>query len=646
MAFPRRAILLLLTASISGAAALMGGWPGPYWRLWERAFEDQLQVLLGERPPPKEVVVVAIDEATLQQGDWFDRQHAAPTWAQGIGALPWPRAAYGLVAERLLQAGARVVAINVTFAGSSQRGAADDQALAALLRRHPGRIALAAEMSEGSDSRGAGALALVRPEPFMGLPGLPGAIGLSNTPMRLPGEPFRHPEAYAGGLLRSEGVTTPPSLPLAILRLAGRQSRQADAESWLNAYGPEGTFPRLSAWEVLDGARWRAHPQRAALGGAIAIVGQTLSQGDDGYPTAFGPLSGPELLATATANSLQGDGLRPWPVHKRDRALLAGGVVWLVGALALLRMGLPWRLSLVGLALAGVFGVGVLVQQRLHVWLPLLAPAAGLALLAGVFSADAYLLEGNERRRLRRTFERYVSPGVVAEILADPAAAQGILRGRTLDVTVLFCDLKGFTSLTRERSAAGESEAHVRQLNTYLGAMVEVIMAHGGTVDKFIGDAVMAVFGSPMGRGLAEEARAAVGCALAMGESLASLNAEWRRQGVISLANGIGIASGPAVVGQIGSPKRMEFTVIGDTVNRAARLESLTRSLGATLLFDRQTAERLGQGAGERGLPGGASTVVPAVSRGVHPIKGLGDVEVFSPGGQGAISQAWPAADM
>ena len=277
------------------------------------------------------------------------------------------------------------------------------------------------------------------------------------------------------------------------------------------------------------------HPQRAALGGAVAIVGQTLSQGDDGYPTAYGPLSGPELLATATANSLKGDGLRPWPVHQLDRALVAGGVVGFVGVLTLLRKGLPWRLSLVGLALAGVFGVGVLVQQRWHAWLPLLAPAAGLALLAGVFSGDAYLLEGKERRRLRRTFERYVAPGVVAEILADPAAAQGILRGRTLDLTVLFCDLKGFTSLTRERSAAGQSETHVRQLNTYLGAMVEVIMAHGGTVDKFIGDAVMAVFGSPVGRGLGEEARAAVGCALAMGESLASLNDELRLQGVIAL---------------------------------------------------------------------------------------------------------------
>jgi adenylate cyclase len=254
-------------------------------------------------------------------------------------------------------------------------------------------------------------------------------------------------------------------------------------------------------------------------------------------------------------------------------------------------------------------------------------------LLGVVMSGDAYLLEGRERRHLRRTFERYVAPGVVAEILADPAAAQGILRGRTLEVTVLFCDLKGFTRLTRERSAAGDSEAHVRQLNTYLTAMVDVIMAHGGTVDKFIGDAVMAVFGSPVGRGEGEEARAAVACAGAMGEALAGLNAEWQKAGIECLANGIGIASGPAVVGQIGSPKRMEFTVIGDTVNRAARLESLTRSLGATLLFDGTTAKRLIQKTGqpkEGDIPEQARRTLAATSVGVHPIKGLGDVEVFS----------------
>ncbi len=633
---PRRVALWLLTAGLGGLSGWMGGWPGPYWRMWDRAFEDQAQVLLGERTPPKDVVVVAIDEATLQQGDWFERQPDPPTWAQGIGTLPWPRAAYGRLAERLLEAGASVVALNVTFEGPSGRGPADDGALASLLRRHPGRVALAAEMSEGNDARGAGALTLVRPESFMGLPGMERAIGLSNTPVRLPGDPLLHPEAYAGGLLRREGVATPPSLPLTILRLAGRQSRQDDATSWLNGYGPEGAFPRLSAWEVLDGDRWRNHPKRGALAGALAIVGQTLSEGDDGYPTPYGPLSGPELLATATANSLAGDGLRPWPSRPPARALVAAAPVVLVGVLALARAGLPWRLSVVGLALAAQLGVGLLLQQRQHLWLPLLAPAAGLALLGVVFSGDAYLLEGRERRRLRRTFERYVAPGVVAEILSDPEAAQGILRGRTLDVTVLFCDLKGFTSLTRERGAAGQSEAHVRQLNTYLEAMVDVIMAHGGTVDKFIGDAVMAVFGSPVGRGVGEEARAAVTCAKAMGAALTNLNVTWEREGIQTLENGIGVASGPAIVGQIGSPKRMEFTVIGDTVNRAARLESLTRTVGASVLFDRATADRLGEAAvNTPGDPGGDHHPwPPPIPRGLHTMKGLGEVEVFSPGGE------------
>lgn len=637
----RRLVLLLLSAAVAGGVARAGGWPGPYWRLWDRAVEDQIQAQLGRRPPPRGVVLVAVDEATLQQGEWFARQADGPAWARGIGSLPWPRTAYGRVAERLLEEGAAVVAINVTFAGLSSHGPADDQALAAILGRHPGRIALAAEMSEANDSLGAGALTLVRPEPFMAVAGLESAIGLSNMPQRLPGEPLRHPESYAGGLLRSQGVEAPPSLPLAILRLAGRPSRQNDPQSWLHPYGPEGSFPHLSAWEVLDVARWRRHPQRGTLPGAIVLLGPTLAQGDDGYPTPFGPLSGLELLATATANSLTGDGLRPWPAEPLARGAIAAAPILLVTVLAMARQGLAWRLALVGLALAAQLVLGLLAQQRLQRWLPLLAPTVGLVLLGVVYSGDAYLLEERERRRLRRTFERYVAPGVVAEILADPAAAQGILRGRTLDVSVLFCDLKGFTSLTRERSAAGQSEAHVRQLNTYLAAMVDVILAHGGTVDKFIGDAVMAVFGSPVGRGVREEARAAVACALEMGSALASLNATWQEEGGRPLANGIGIASGPAVVGQIGSPKRMEFTVIGDTVNRAARLEGLTRQLGAAVLFDRQTAERLADSPAEP-LAGALLPWLPPLSRGVHPMKGLGEVEVFSPAERACRSPGGP----
>jgi adenylate cyclase len=505
----------------------------------------------------------------------------------------------------------------------------------AILRAHPGRIALAAEMLEASDQQGSGALTLVRPEPFMAAIGGQDALGLTNTPWREPGERLLHPEAYGRGLLPAQGVKPFPALSGVLLQRAGRSSRQPDPLTALNVYGPEGSFRRLPAWEVLDPSRWRQHPQRAELAGALVVVGPVVAQGDDGYPTPFGSLSGLELLATATANSLQGDGLRSWPQRPAERALVAVLPLLLAGglalALALARRALVWRLGVIAAILGLQLAIAGLALQQRHLWLPLLAPATGLVLLALVHGGDAYLLEERERRRLRRTFERYVAPGVVAEILADPEAAQGILRGRLLDVTVLFADLKGFTELTRQRSLAGQSELHVSQLNRYLGAMVEVITAHGGTVDKFIGDAVMAVFGSPVGRGVLVEARAALACALAMRQALAELNRSWESEGICRLDNGVGLASGPVVVGQIGSPRRMEFTVIGDTVNLASRLEGLTRTLQRPVLLDHTTAERLDPALG---LP---------LSLGMQAVKGMGELEVFCPAG-GELPAAADAA--
>ena len=610
---------LLLGVAVVLWVGWTAGWPGPRWRLWERGLEDQLQLLVGVRRPPPGVLLVTVDDATLQVGDWFEQNRRIPVWARGVGSLPWPRAAYGETADRLLRAGAAAVAINVVFEGPSSRGAADDQAFALLLRRHPGRIALAAEMLESEDSRGAGSLTLVRPEPFLPALGGAGALGLTNILARRPGEPSFHPEAYARGLLGEQEASSLPSLSTTLLRLAGRQGRQDDSRSALNVYGPEGTFPRLSAWEVLDPDRWRAHPRRASLAGALVLLGPVVAQGDDGYPTPFGPLSGLELLATATANSLQGDGLQPWPVDPWPRALLA--IAPLLAALALgrLRQPIVWRLGVLTLMLAGVVGAGVLTLRQGHRWLPLLPPITGLVLLGVVAGSDAYLREQGERRRLRRTFERYVAPGVVAEILSDPAAADGILRGRLLEVTVLMSDIKGFTTLTAQRSEAGQSELHVKQLNEYLGAMVEVVVAHGGTIDKFIGDAVMAVFGSPVSRGTAAEARAAVACALAMRRALAACNADWSSRGIATLDSGVGLASGQVMVGQIGSPRRMEFTVIGDTVNLAARLEALTRRLEPDVVFDARTAELVAAAPG-----------LEVVDLGPQEVKGIGQVEVFS----------------
>jgi len=606
--------LLLLWVGVSG------GWPGPRWRVAERGLEDQLQRLLGPGRPPAAVTLVAVDDATLQQGDWFERNRQVPAWARGVGSLPWPRAAYGLLIERLLAAGARAVAVNVVFEGPSSHGAADDAALAAVLARHRGRVALAAEMQEGDDQQGAGSLTLVSPsDPLVAAIGGPAQLGLTNILVPRPGDRLLHPEAYAGALLRDRRVNdTPPALSTTVLRLAGWPPRGDDRHSSLRTYGAEGSLERLSAWEVLDPARWSHHPRRSALAGGVALVGPVLSEGSAGYGTPFGSLSGLEMLGTATANSLRGDGLLSWPAQAPQRALLAMTPLLLALAAGRRLASIQARLALVALLLALQLAAGLLVLQRGNRWLPLLAPLAGLGALALLYGGKAYLREAGERLRLRRTFERYVAPGVVAEILADPEAAEGILRGRQLEVTVLMSDIRGFTTLTRQRSEAGQSELHVRQLNEYLGAMVEVVGQHGGTVDKFIGDAVMAVFGSPVSRGPREEARQAVRCGLAMRAALAALNADWRQRGLTELDNGVGLASGPVVAGQIGSPKRLEFTVIGDTVNLAARLEAMTRQVEAPLVFDTATAALL---AGDSELR--------ATSLGSREVKGIGPVELF-----------------
>jgi adenylate cyclase len=523
------------------------------------------------------------------------------------------------VAGRLLEAGAAAVAINVVFEGPSAAGAEDDAAMADLLRRHRGRIALAAEMLEGSYSEGFGSLSLVRPEVYLPALGTPPALGLTNILPRVPGSHPSHPEAYGGGLLPAQGIDPFPSLSTTLLRLGGRSSRQDDVKAALNAYGSRGSFRRLSAWEVLDPDRWRAHPLRASLAGSLVLLGPVITQGDDGYPTPFGPLPALEVLATATANSLEGSGLMPWPAVPWRRALLAALPVLLVCLAARRLKGLAARLALVGGVLVVVLTAAAVGLRQSHRWLPLLSPGSGLVLLALVYGGDAYYREERERRRLRRTFERYVAPGVVAEILAHPDTAQGVLRGRLLEVTVLMADLRDFTALTRRRSDAGQSELHVRQLNAYLAEMVEVISEHGGTVDKFIGDAVMAVFGSPVSRGVEEEARAALRCAIAMRRALAELNREWQRQGIETLENSLGLGSGEVMVGQIGSPRRMEFTVIGDIVNLAARMESLTRVLGEPVLLDGRTAE-LVAAAGD----------LPVRSLGQQEVKGIGPVEVFA----------------
>jgi adenylate cyclase len=220
-------------------------------------------------------------------------------------------------------------------------------------------------------------------------------------------------------------------------------------------------------------------------------------------------------------------------------------------------------------------------------------PTLGGFVLSGSFSLGwDYILERREKLRTRRTLERYVSKNLVKEILDNPSGYYNSLKGARMPVTVLFSDLIGFTNLAEH----AEPEQLVSHLNELLSAMVNVVFENNGTLDKFIGDAIMAVWGNVRSAGVQDDTKAAAHTALGMRRALKALNQRWRNEGRMPLGMGMGINQGEAVVGNIGSYapyERLDPTVIGDAVNLASRLEALTRTYGVDILVGEAATELL-----------------------------------------------------
>ncbi len=346
-------------------------------------------------------------------------------------------------------------------------------------------------------------------------------------------------------------------------------------------------FEPRPLYEVFDPKFWHAnYADGAFFKDKIVMVGPSAQVLHDVFDTPMSPTTfGPALHLQAMAAAMSHDFLKPTPA-KTGLALVgaAGLVAWLL--IVFLRRPLLCLGALV--AITGAYlGAARLFYDKTGLLL-LTVPVLSALLLSGLFALGfEYALERLEKLRTRRTLERYVSKNLVKEVLENPDSYYSSLRGVRVPVTVLFSDLVGFTTLSEN----AHPEALVAQLNEYLTRMTSVVFSNGGTLDKFIGDAIMAVWGNVRSLGIAQDAKNCARAALGMRRELRQLNQEWRDQGRMGLGMGIGINQGEVIVGNIGSHERMDPTVIGDAVNLASRLEGLTRIYGVDILVGASAAE-------------------------------------------------------
>jgi adenylate cyclase len=306
-------------------------------------------------------------------------------------------------------------------------------------------------------------------------------------------------------------------------------------------------------------------------------------------------MPGIQLHASMTDSILANRFIRPGSTLSR-----VGSVVITALAIGLLAAFLPFTVAVgVSLGILGGWTVFTVTAFKGGLWLNQVQPlaAGGLALFFG--AAYRYFIEGREKRKVSKLFGRYVSKDVYTQLMSHPDLAE--LGGKRRVMSVLFSDIRGFTSVTER----GDPEELVRQLNEYFSRMVEIVFKHKGTVDKFVGDMVMALFSAPLDD--EDHAQHAVEAAIEMVDVLGDMNRAWLARGMAQLDIGIGVNSGDMIAGNIGSSSIMSYTVIGDNVNLGARLESLNKDYKTRIIISDATRQRL---------------------KGEFPIRPLGDVIV------------------
>jgi adenylate cyclase len=524
-----------------------------------------LDLLQQLQPPaqPGDVAIVAVDSAA------FERLG---------GRQPIPREYLARVVRGLSRCGASVVGIDITFASPTEPRA--DAALAEAIREFSdhgvSRVVLLGPLSAGAEPLGAAAL---------------GASVLTASP--LVSVPRDGVIRRVDPLLPGPDGTTEPTLALALVaRQQGLDRRALDARlgsgqlrgvtlerdaGWpINYVGPAGSFFTISSDQLaaLGAPGAEAPATDNPFRGRIVLVGGTFPEVRDTYQTPYGPMPGVEVHANVVHMLTTGRFIRPssWWV-----GLAVNVAVSLVAGVVLLSLRpLIGTLVCIGGALAIGVPAAFYAFNRGGYWIDFVLPVVATTLTG--LGGDAL-----DRKRFRDSFARYLSRDVMARVLTDAPS----LRGEHREVSILFSDLRGFTTLSEQLPP----ERIASHLNEYFEAMTTAIFAHHGMINDFVGDAVMAVFGAPMAD--ADHAWHAVQSARDM-DALERLNVAGMRRPAAA-AHGIGIHTGPVFAGNVGGRDRIKYTVIGDPVNVASRVEGLNKELGTTILITEETLAAVGE---------------------------------------------------
>ena len=530
-------------------------------------------LIRGEREPSTNPVILGIDDTSLSLDVYLtEEERSQSPLLQMMGPWPWPRSLQAELAAFVLERGARGVIFNIIFATPSAYGPEDDRYFEKRLEPWKSQISLAAEL-ERSSQNGVDQRNLIMPIwqwPNIGIT----TLLLSNRGQAL---------AIPGKHWKSKELATLPKPHPDALAFVANQHAPSQSPLDLPFIGGQGSWPVIPAWQIeeMSDDFWQDR---------LVLIGVTSSAMGHQQETPFGPLSGAEVQAVAIAAVADGTGVLPVSPFLETIFFLS----WASTALLFLHRAKSTRaviatastLLLLSTIAAGISWVGF------NLWLAQAPILTALLLGSGTRGTQLWFKEQRERNDLRRVLDRRVSPRLLKKILKDPEKLGTQLVGQKCQCIVLFTDLVGFTSL----SAQLDPESLFKLLNQYFDGLSKAVINENGLLDKFIGDALMAEFGIPESRGNLQEALAAIRAAVQMQSSLEELNQLLRSENRPTLSQGIGLHFGEVIAGNLGSENRLEFTVIGATVNVASRLEGLTRRFSDyPILISGELRELLGQ---------------------------------------------------